>query len=88
MLDTIKEKILLPLIYAGAVVFVAIICLFMFLRISPFWLRLLPPILAVSGFVGGFALSFVPVFKGHKYLPVIGVAVLAVITGIIIVAVI
>lgn len=83
MLESIKDKILLPLIFAGAVVFVAIVFLFMSLEISPSWLRMLPLLFAAFGIGGGFALSFVPIFKGHKYIPVICVAVLAVITGII-----
>lgn len=83
MLDSIKDKLLLPLIFAGSVLLVAIICLFMFLEISPSWLRLAPLFLAAFGFIGGFALSFVPVFKGRKFVPVVCVTVLAVITGII-----
>ena len=84
MLDSIKDKILLPMIYAAAVIIVAAICIFLFFGISPSWLRFLPLILAGLGFVGGFALSFIPVFNKHKVMPVICITVAAVVTGVII----
>jgi hypothetical protein len=84
MLDLIKDKILLPLIYAAAIISAAIIGIFMVFSVSPVWLRFFPYILIAFGFFGGFALSFVPVFKGRKFLPVICVTVAAVLTGILI----
>ena len=84
MLDLIKVKILLPLIYAAAIISAAIIGIFMVFSVSPVWLRFFPYILIAFGFFGGFALSFVPVFKGRKFLPVICVTVAAVLTGILI----
>jgi hypothetical protein len=84
MLDLIKDKILLPLIYAAAIISAAIIGIFMFFSVSPVWLRFFPYILIAFGFFGGFALSFVPLFKGRKFLPVICVTVAAVLTGILI----
>ena len=84
MLDSVKDKIMLPLIYAAAVIAAAVICIFLFFSVSPAWLRFLPFILIGCGFFGGFALSFVPVFKKHAFIPVICIAVAAVITGVII----
>ncbi|MBR3082821.1 MAG: hypothetical protein IKH06_08220 [Clostridiales bacterium] len=85
MLDSLKDKFLLPLIYAAAVIFAAIIAMFLFFNVSPAWLRFLPVILMSAGFVGGFALSFVPIFKGRKFIPVVLITVAAVLTGIVIV---
>lgn len=85
MLDSLKDKFLLPLIYAAAVIFAAIIAMFLFFNVSPAWLRFLPVILMLAGFVGGFALSFVPIFKGRKFIPVVLITVAAVLTGIVIV---
>ena len=84
MLDSVKDKILLPLIYAAIVFIVAVIAMFLLFSVSPAWLRFLPYILIAFGFFGGFALSFVPVFKGRKAIPVICVAIAAVLTGIVI----
>ena len=84
MLDSIKDKILLPLIYAAAIISAAIIGMFMFFGVSPAWLRFFPYILIAFGFFGGFALSFVPVFKGRRFIPVICITVAAVLTGILI----
>lgn len=84
MLEEFKDKLMLPLIYAAAVISAAVICMFLFFEVSPVWLRYLPFILIACGFFGGFALSFVPVFKGRKLIPVICIAVAAVITGIVI----
>lgn len=84
MLDSVKDKILLPLIYAAAIISAAVICIFLFFSVSPSWLRFIPFILIGCGFFGGFALSFVPVFKNHKFIPVILIALAAIITGIII----
>ena len=67
MLEEFKDKLMLPLIYAAAVISAAVICMFLFFEVF-----------------GGFALSFVPVFKGRKLIPVICIAVAAVITGIVI----
>ena len=78
MLDSLKDKFLLPLIYAAAVIFAAIIAMFLFFNVSPAWLRFLPVILMSAGFVGGFALSFVPIFKGRKFIPVVLITVAAV----------
>jgi hypothetical protein len=85
MLDSLKDKFLLPLIYAAAVIFAAIIAMFLFFNVSPAWLRFLPVILMSAGFVGGFALLFVPIFKGRKFIPVVLITVAAVLTGIVIV---
>lgn len=84
MLDSIKDKIMLPLIYAATVISVAVICMFLFFSVSPSWLRYLPFILIGAGFAGGFALSLVPAFKGHKSIPVICITVAAVLTGVLI----
>ncbi|MCR4776847.1 MAG: hypothetical protein K5869_10785 [Saccharofermentans sp.] len=84
MLDSLKEKLMLPLIYAAAVITVASVAIFVFFSVSPSWLRFLPLILAAAGFAGGFALSFVPVFKDHKIIPVICISVAAVLTGVLI----
>ena len=85
MLDSVKDKIILPLCYAASIICIAVVCMFLFFGVSPVWLRFLPAILAVAGIAGGFALSFVPFFKRNKIIPVACVAVLAVITGIVIV---
>ena len=87
MLDSFKDKFLLPLIYAAAVLLASIIAMFTFFGVSPAWLRFLPVILTIAGFVGGFALTFVPVFKKLKFIPVIIVTLSAVLTGIVIVVV-
>ena len=84
MLDSVKDKLLLPFIFAASVIAAAVLCMFLFFDVSPSWLRFLPFILAGCGFFGGFALSFVPVFKGRKIIPVICITILAVITGIVI----
>lgn len=85
MLDSIKDKTSLPLIYAGAVLILSFVGMFLFFGITPSWERLLPAILAVSGFAGGFALTFVPIFKNRKFIPVICITVAAVVTGVIVV---
>ena len=85
MLDSLKDKLLLPLIYAVAVITVAVISIFMFFGVSPAWLRFFPFILITFGFIGGFALSFVPVFKKIKFLPAVCITVAAVLTGVLIV---
>jgi len=85
MLDSVKDKLLLPLIFAAVVFIAAVITMFTLFSVSPAWLRFLPYILIVFGFFGGFALSFVPVFKGNKVIPVICVTIAAVLTGILIV---
>lgn len=84
MLDSLKDKLMLPLIFAAAVVIAAVLGMFTFFSVSPAWLRFLPYILAAFGFFGGFALSFVPVFKGRKVLPVICIVIAAVLTGVVI----
>ena len=84
MIDSLKDKFFLPLIYAAAVVLAAVIAIFMFFGISPSWLRFLPVILTAAGFIGGFALSFIPAFSKHKIIPIACITVSAVITGIII----
>ncbi len=88
MLDSVKDKMILPLCYAAAILCIAVVCMFLFFDVSPVWLRFLPGILAFAGIAGGFALSFIPVFKGNKIIPIACSAVLAVITGIVIVIVI
>ena len=84
MFDSLKEKLRLPLIFAAAIITAAIVTVFCFLGVKPSWLRYLPLILLGLGFGGGFALTFVPVFKDRKFIPVAAVTVAAVLTGVII----
>ena len=84
MFESLKEKLILPLIFAAFVITASIIAVFGFLGINPAWLRLLPVIFLVLGFAGGFALTYVPIFKDRKFIPIAAVAVSAVLTGVII----
>ena len=84
MIDSLKDKFMLPLIYAAAVILAAIIAIFMFFSVSPAWLRLMPVIMTAAGFIGGFALSFIPAFGKHKIIPIACITVSAVVTGVLI----
>ena len=87
MFETVKEKLLLPLIFAAGVIIAGISGLFLFFGVDPAWLRFFPVIMLALGFTGGFALTFIPIFKDRKFIPVAAVAVSAVLTGIVIVVI-
>ena len=84
MFESLKEKMLLPVIFTASVIVAGILGIFLLFSVNPAWLRFFPLIMLVLGFVGGFALSFIPIFKDRKFIPVAAVAVSAVLTGIVI----
>ena len=87
MFETLKEKLLLPAIFAASVIVAGILGIFLFFNANPAWLKFFPLVMLVLGIVGGFALSFIPIFKDRKFIPVAAVAVSAVLTGIVIVVI-